>query len=55
MKKEYEAIEKYQKENIRRFVLKLNKKTDADLIKHLDKKKNRQGYLKELIKNDMEK
>lgn len=51
----YAPQERYQKENIQRVVIKLNKKTDADILEHLETKENRQGYLKELIRKDMEK
>ena len=48
------ASEKYQKQNIKRFTLKLNKRTDADMIRWLEGKDNIQGYIKHLIKLDME-
>ena len=44
------AIEKYQKANIKRVVLKLNKKTDADIIDYLDQQKKVNGKLKEIIR-----
>lgn len=44
------AIEKYQKANIKRVVLKLNKKTDADIIDYLDQQKNVNGKLKDIIR-----
>ena len=33
--------------------MKLNRNTDADLIEHLAKQENVQGYLKRLIREDM--
>ena len=45
----------WDRENTRQYKLKLNKKTDADLIEWLDNQENRQSYLKELIRADMEK
>ena len=51
----YAPQECYQKENIQRVVIKLNKKTDADILEYLETKENRQGYLKELIRKDMKK
>lgn len=46
--------EEYQKENIRRVVLKLNRRTeDKELLEWIEKKENIQGYIKELIKKDM--
>lgn len=44
------AIEKYQKQNIKRVVLKLNKKTDSDIIEYLDQQKNVNGTLKNIIR-----
>ena len=49
------ATPQYDKENCRRINLKLNKKTDADIIKRLEAEKNIQGYLKKLIREDMKK
>lgn len=47
------ATAQYDRENTRRINLKLNKKTDAEIINHLEQQKNIQGYLKELIRQDM--
>lgn len=47
------ATAQYDRENTRRINLKLNKKTDDDIIKWLEAKKNIQGYLKQLIREDM--
>lgn len=46
------ATIKYEKENIKRFVLKLNIKTDNDIIQYLNTKDNINGYLKELVRKD---
>lgn len=45
----------WDRENTRQYKLKLNKNTDADLIAWLDSIENRQNYIKELIRADMEK
>ena len=45
----------YDKQNTRRINLKLNNKTDADIIKQLESQENIQGYLKRLIREDMQK
>lgn len=50
-----EAKKRWDKENTRFIGLKLNKNTDAELIKKLESVPNRQGYLKELMKADIEK
>lgn len=48
------ATKKYQAENIKPVLIKLNKKTDADIIKKLSTVKSKQGYIKSLIRKDME-
>lgn len=45
---------KYDKANTRQITFKFNLKTDADILERLDAVDNRQGYIKELIRNDME-
>lgn len=47
------ASAKYDKENTKGIYLKLNKTTDADIIKYLEKVKNVQGYIKSLIRSNM--
>lgn len=47
------ASAKYDAENTTGIYLKLNNKTDADIIEHLAKQENKQGYIKELIRQDM--
>lgn len=51
-----ETIRKAAKEKayIRRYGLKLNINTDADIIAHLDKQSSMQGYIKQLIRRDIE-
>jgi predicted nucleic-acid-binding protein len=51
----YTSQEKYQKENIQRVVLKLNKKTDADILDWLDSLDNKQGSIKEVIRQHLNK
>lgn len=48
----YEAQERYDKDNTIQIRLKLNKKTDADIIEKLDSVDNKQGYIKRLIRED---
>lgn len=46
--------ERYDKANtIRICGLKLNLKTDKEIISHLKSQKNKQGYIKSLIKKDI--
>lgn len=47
------AIVKYDKNNIKRVVLKLNKKTDTDIIECLDHQDNVNGFLKKIIREKM--
>lgn len=47
------ATIKYEKQNIKRIVLKLNVKTDNDIIQYLNTKDNINGYLKELVRNNI--
>ena len=49
------ASAKYDKANTKGIYLKLNKNTDADIIKHLEETENVQGYIKTLIRKDMDK
>lgn len=49
------AIDKYDKKNTKQIAIKLNKNTDQDILDHLDRVKNKQGYIKELIRKDLEK
>lgn len=45
---------KYDREHTKLVGMKLNLKTDSDILEHLAKKINVQGYLKELIREDIE-
>lgn len=49
------AVKKYDSENTVFIGLKLNRKTDADIIKRLEIESNKQGYIKQAIRNDMNK
>lgn len=46
----YEAVRRYNAQNVKGLYLALNKKTDADIISILEAKDNKQGYIKELIR-----
>ena len=43
----------YDREHTKLIGMKLNLKTDADILEHLAKQENVQGYLKRLIREDM--
>jgi hypothetical protein len=46
---------RYDSKNTVQVKLKLNVKTDADIIEYLNKQGNKQGKLKELIRNEIRK
>lgn len=48
------ASVKYDAANTQRIYIKLNKRTDKDILEHLEGK-NKQGYIKDLIRRDMNK
>ncbi len=47
------AVAKYDAKNTKTYAIKLNRKTDADLIAKLESVGSVQGYLKELIRKDI--
>ena len=49
-----EYLAQYEKENLRQIRLKINRKTEPDLLAWIEKQDNIQGYIKELIRKDME-
>lgn len=51
----WRKIDAWQKTNVRRVVIKLNKHTDADILKELDTKESVQGYFKEAVRAYMKK
>ena len=53
MNRQTVASMKYDKKNTKRICLKFNLKTDADILEKLDKVPNMQGYIKELIRQDL--
>ena len=53
--KTLQAILKYDTKNTRQIKLKLNMNTDKDILEKLDQIDNKQGYIKELIRRDIEK
>lgn len=49
------ANDKYKKANTKQYNLILHKVNDEDIIAWLESKDNKQGYLKELIREDIKK
>lgn len=48
------AQSKWIRKNTQGFYIRLNKKTDSDIISYLETLENKQGYVKELIRKDIE-
>lgn len=49
----YTSQEKYQKDNVKRVVLKFYKNTDADLLEWLDGLDNKQGTIKNILRKHL--
>lgn len=47
------AVRKYDDENTVQVNIKLNKKTDSDILEILEAVTNKQGFIKELIRTNM--
>lgn len=52
---EKRAARKYDEAHTVQVKMKLNKKTDADILAKLDSVPNKQGYIKGLIREDLNK
>lgn len=52
-KAQIKATAKYDKANTTQVLLKLNKKTDIDIIEWLEQVGSKQGYIKALIREDI--
>lgn len=52
-KAQLRAQAKYDKDNTVQLKIKLNKKTDSDILEILNSVSNKQGYIKELIRADI--
>lgn len=50
---DYTKQTEWNKANTTAVKLKLNNRTDADIIQHLDTVDNKQGYIKQLIRQDI--
>ena len=48
------ASNKYTKEHSKSYLIRFNRDTEQDIIKYLDSLDNKQGYIKNLIKDDIE-
>ena len=54
-KAQRKAVAKYDAANTKQIHLKLNMKTDSDILEYLENQKSVQGYIKRLIREDMSK
>lgn len=53
--KKYASQEKYDRNNTTRVYLKLNNKTDADILDWLDNQSSKQGAIKDAIREQLKK
>lgn len=53
MSKENARSQKYQDKAIRRVVVKANRFTEPDILEHIERQDNIQGYIKDLIRKDI--
>lgn len=51
MEKNWEAQKRYDEKNTKMIPLKLNKKTDADILEWLEHQESNQGAIKEAIRS----
>ena len=51
--KQLDYIKQYEKANTRQYKLRFHKVNDLQIIEHLDKQPNRNGYIRQLILKDM--
>lgn len=49
----WDSRERYAKENTKRYVVKVNKNTEQEIIEKLDSIENKMGYIKKLIREDI--
>ncbi len=49
----YAANAKYLKENTKRYVINVGKKTEQDIYEKLEEEENKAGYIKKLIRADI--
>ena len=48
-----EYMANYEKENLRQIRLKINRKTEPELLAWIEKQENIQGYIKRLIRREI--
>ena len=50
----YPSNNKYQRESLLRVTVPFNRKHEPDLVKKMEEQENKAGYLKRLVKEDIE-
>lgn len=50
----YPSNAKYERENLLRVMVKFNRKTEPELVERIESQENKAGYLKSLVKSDIE-
>lgn len=50
-----EVQSRYKKKNYKDFTIHLNRNTEQDIIDRIEQAENKQGYVKSLIRDDIEK
>lgn len=50
----YKSAAKYEREKLLKVLVKFNRNTEPDLVAHMEEQPNRAGYLKRLVKEDLE-
>lgn len=51
----YASSTKYEKDNVKRYVVKVVVNTEQDIIDRLESQENKMGYIKRLIREDIQK
>ena len=54
-KAQLNAVKKYNEKNTRQILMRLNSNTDADIIAYLDQSGNKQGTIKDALREYMKK
>ncbi len=50
----YPSSAKYERENLLRVMVKFNRKTEPELVERVEQQESKAGYLKRLVKEDIE-
>ena len=50
----YPSSAKYEREKLLRVMVKFNRKTEPELVERMESQENKAGYLKRLVKEDLE-